>query len=181
MYPAATGATRLLLDPAGKLLTFDKPELDEYASPDNFAAFFRTFIHGANGEHLEERAKAIEAALADDLKRALANLDCADADLRIGAALAIGRQIETITPLLAWMQRKGSKQAMLQLRRYYSTLSPESVGRRLPYGTYLLKFRCSCGSYYPEPSADDDRPRIACGLGRVSKRTGKFVSFLPKA
>jgi hypothetical protein len=179
-FPEAEGANRILLDPSGRPIFWDKAGLNEYVHQ-NFSGFFRDFIQGPDGARLVERAKAIEAGLSEELKRAAVDLGSELTDARVAAAIALGREIETIAPYVAWLQRMGPtegvrRQAKLILRRFFATFPAESAGRRLPYGTYFIRFTDSCGTCVP---ADSNRI-IGCGMGYASKRTHKFVSFLPK-
>lgn len=178
-FPKAAGAVdRILLDPDGNPLAWDAAGLEIYADSAKFAASFRTFIHGPDGGRLVDRARALEAALPEPLLRAVRDLESDSADLRLEAVLTLTRSIEKVTPVLAHVQQRGGteearRQARLLLRRYFSTLAREGIGTRLPYGSFLGRFVNSCGTYVPEA-----RVSIACGMGRASKRTRKFISFL---
>lgn len=180
-FPKVPGADRILLGPGGNPIAWDTAGFEVYADSAKFTGSFRPFIHGPEGSRLKERAKAIEEALPEALKKAARELGADSVEERSRAAVLLTRDVEKITPYLGYLQREGAteevrSQAKLLLRRYFATLPGESFGNRLPYGCYLRKFVGSCSCYVPE-----DELTMQCGLGRVSKRSRKFVSFLAKS
>jgi hypothetical protein len=180
-FPKVDGRPdRILLDPAGNPLAWDAAGVAMYVDSAKFSTSFRSFIHGAEGGRLTERAKAIEETMSESLRQAARDLGADSGDERAKSALILTRNVEKITPYLAFLQQQGAteevrRQAKLLLRRYFATLVQEGIGTRLPYGSYLVKFVGSCSCYVPESEVT-----IMCGMGRASKRSRKFVSFLAK-
>lgn len=165
---------RTLLSPAGEKLAEDVVPLDVYDKPEAFAASFKAFVHGAERERLKARAREMEAGFDAALKKAVADLRTPEG--RIAGAVELTRRVESLTPYLGWLAEDGVAEARMILRRYFATLPAETPGARLPFGCVLGKFLDSCGYYVPA----DQKEMIACGMARVVRRAGKFISFLGK-
>ncbi len=161
-------ANRILLSPEGRVLAADRVEPKVYESGASFAASFRPFLHGNDGERLAERGRAIQAALPPHLRQAAARLGSESAEERAGGAVVLVREIEKLTPYLAWLRRSGGNErqrrhAGLLLSSYFGSLDPRAPGSRLPYG-------CT-GPHHHSPCP-------YCGQGAIPPRTRMFLHFL---
>lgn len=181
-FPAAqNGANRLLLSSDGTLLASDAIPLDAYKSPDGFAGSFKAFIHGPDRVRLKETARRMESAFPPAVKDAVDKLRSDDVDARIEGAVALADRVPSMTPYIGYLAELGRteearREARLMLWRHHASLKPETPGAKLPYGCSLGKFEGSCSSWVPA----EVEVRIACGMGRVKRMTGKFISFLLK-
>lgn len=174
------GANRVLLGPDGAVLASGTVEPALFEDPAKFAESFEPFVHGEKRARLVERAEAIEKGLPEDARKALGSLGAESAEERLQAVLVLSRRVESITPCLVRLELLGRgaeerRQARLLLLRYFATFPAESFGSRLPYGSYMPKLASSCGHWVLE-----GEPQMGCGMGRVPKKSGRFVLFLGK-
>jgi hypothetical protein len=179
-WPEAERANRILLSPEGKVLASDRVDAAVCSVSSRFGPSFARFIHGEDGSRLAERAGEILKAAPAALREAVERLDADEPEQRIQASLALTRAVESITPLLVHLARAGRSaeqrgQARLLVLRYFATFPSETVGGRLPYGTCMPKLVGSCGSWVLE-----GEPALGCGLGRVPRKSGRFLAFLAR-
>ena len=159
---------RILLSPEGKAIASEEMDPTLVRDSMRFAESFRGFLHGPKNERLKERAKAIEAGLPEELKRAGQSLESENVDERVAAAAALARKAETLTPYLAWLEHEGTpsrrqRAARNLLSSYFASLQQDAAGARLPYG-------CSGPHHYD--------PCPSCGMGRRPPRSSMFLKFL---
>jgi hypothetical protein len=174
-------ANRILLSPEGALLAADAVSLDVYKTSASFTSAFKDFIYGPAHERLKVRAQEMAIGFSEEQRQSAAKLQSTDLDERVAGAIGLTKHVESMAPYLGFLAElgateEGRREARLLLRRYHGTLKPETPGARLPYGCTLGKFTTSCGWYVPE----DQEVTIACGMARVIRRTGKFISFVAR-
>lgn len=160
-------ASRLLLSPDGKLLSWDRPAWEVYANAAAFAASFRPFLHGERGERLAERGKALDATLTPELRDAAGKLDAETLDERLAAREALGPHLEKLAPWAAWVASEGPearrRAARLLLSTYYAALPANAPGAKVPYG-------CRGPEHWD--------PCPTCGMARINERERMFVRVL---
>lgn len=159
---------RVLLSPEGKPIASDEVDPMLVRDSTRFADSFREFLHGPKNERLIERAKAIEASLSDEVKRAAQKLDSESVDERTAAAVTLARKAETLTPYLAWMEHVGEgarqrRAARNLLSSYFASLQTDAPGSKLPFG-------CT-GPHHFDPCR-------SCGMGQRSPRSSMMLRFL---
>jgi hypothetical protein len=180
-FPEQGGGDRALLSPTGEFLAGDRSGPDVYADAAKFAASFRPFIRGVDGARLEERGRAVEAAMPEELREAAHAIAAEDGAVRMRALLALRSAQDSILPWLAWRAERAPdeperREARGILREQFRTLSRHQAGGRLPYGTAVPELQVRV-----QPPIDPGaEPGVfGCTIGRRSKRSGLAVTFLP--
>lgn len=176
--PSGERQRRFLLDADGTLLAADAVDTAALDDPDKFVASFATFLHGVSNDRLRARAEAVRKTLGDDVKKAVAQLSSESADEREAAQALLVRHADAIAPYLAHeavvaadVETRGRMGDILA--RLYATTREESVGPRLPYGSYMPEFAEACGRLRLKEEA-----MVECGLGRAPLKSRKFIRFL---
>jgi len=159
---------RILLSPDGKQIASGELEPMLVRDSAGFADSFREFLHGSKNERLIERAKAIEASLSDEVKRAAQKLDSESVEERTSAAAALARKAEMLTPYLAWLEHVGEgarrrRGARNLMSSYFASLQIDAAGSKLPFG-------CT-GPHHFDPCP-------SCGMGRRPPRSAMMLRFL---
>jgi hypothetical protein len=160
--------SRILLSPEGLEITSDKVDLSMVGDPVGFAASFSQFIHGDNNQRLIERARAMEKAMAPEVKDAVSKLGSESEDERLQSAIVLIRKVEGITPFLVYVAETSNIprrriQAKNLLTSYFGSLRPDAAGSKVPFG-------CT-GPHHWDPCR-------SCGMGRVPERSRMFLRFL---
>jgi hypothetical protein len=166
-FAVAAASTRVLLSHEGKVLESDsEPVLLD--RPKEFAASYKSFVHGEGSKRLTGRAAEVEKALPPELQAALAKLGSESADEQAAAKLTLARHVEKVTLPLAVLAEAASaeltrKRAFNLLTGHYAALNVKEPGAKLPYGA------SGPHHYSPCPS---------CGLGCLPPRSQMFLRFL---
>ncbi len=163
--PATT--TRILLSPEGKVLASDAERVYE-GDPNGFAEAFRPFLHGKDNRRLIDRAAELESRLSPELRAALDKLGSESAEESLAARLVLGRNMESLTIVLANVAETSPvERARLRagnlLTSYFASQDAKAPGGKVPFG--------ASGPHYYDPCR-------GCGMARISDRSRMFLGFL---
>ena len=167
--------TRILLDPAGKVVEADGFDFIAAGNAGKFVESFRAWLHGSEDSRLLTHAKKIHDTLPQEAKDAIRSIESDDATARDNAVRLLQDRADTIMAFLIALSRdekKVDRRDRLRsiIRSHFEGSSASSAGSRLPFGavgdTGSFNFDDGCSF---------------CGLGNVSTpSTRKFLRFLTK-
>lgn len=165
--PAGEGVLRILLSPEGKKVAADRVKLATLENSGLFRESFTKFINGEDGARLRDHARAIETAMPEDLKQAVARLGRETDEARAAMDL-LKAKADSIAPwLVQRMSEKGGGPFRAVLWEYYLDQSGKDPEPCLPFGVKVERV-----------SVDDPCP--PCGMAAYRGSAYRFLSFYEK-
>ena len=178
--------TRYLIDPSGKRVAADMIEEKSLEDAGAFKVSFGPFLRGKDGERLRQRAEVIRNGLSPEAKAAVENLDAEEIDVREQASALLLKQADRIMPFLVELslnatpvERRGRAADVIEA--YFRLCSTKAVGPRLPYGCkipVMVNAGCNLLREKEDGEKESEMSIMVCGMGRASKETRRFLSFL---
>jgi hypothetical protein len=160
------GLLRILLDPEGKTVAADSVALDVFAESPAFSKSFATFINGADGARLRDRALAIEKGFTDELKKSAEQIR-SDGPESTQAMESLGASADSIAPWFAQksLEKDGARFEAV-LWNYYMEQAAKDPEPSLPFGIKV------------ERVVQVEDPCPGCGMAVFRRAHYKFLKFL---